>query len=170
MNLSIKEYGLSCDNAFAQTFIPDRTDVTRRLPIPTAHLRLVQKACRNTRNTDDDLRWLIALISDSEMRLAEAAGLLKADIRLDHEIPHVSLKPHAWRQLKTANSEPVITLVSTSLWAARRTLEYTDTEFAFPRFTNATRCNSNSASATLNKWMKPLVPHGCVIHSFRHSL
>ena len=97
MNLSIKEYGLSCDNAFAQTFIPDRNDVTKRLPIPTAHLRLIQKTCRST---DDDLRWLIALISDSRMRLAEAAGLLKADIQLDHEIPHVSLKPHAWRQLK----------------------------------------------------------------------
>ena len=104
------------------------------------------------------------------MRLAEAASLLKAGIKLYHEIPHVSLKPHAWRQLKTANSERVIPLVGTSLWAARRILECTDTEFAFPRFTNATRCNSNSASATLNKWMKPLVPHGCVVHSFRHSL
>ena len=167
VNLSIKEYGLSCDNAFAQTFIPNRNDVTKRLPIPTTHLRLIQKACRST---DDDLRWLIALISDSGMRLAEAAGLLKADIQLDHEIPHVSLKPHAWRQIKTGNSERVIPLVGTSLWAARRILECTETEFAFPRFTNATRCNSNSASATLNKWMKPFVPDRCVVHSFRHSL
>ena len=112
MNLSIKEYGLSCDNAFAQTFIPDRNDVTKRLPIPTAHLRLIQKTCRGT---DDDLRWLIALISDTGMRLAESAGLLKADIHLDHDIPHVSLRPYAWRQLKTANSERVIPLVGTSL-------------------------------------------------------
>ena len=56
-----------------------------------------------------------------------------------------------------------------SLWAARRILECTDTEFAFPLFTKATRCNSNSAIATLNEWMKALVPHGCVIHPFRHS-
>ncbi len=167
VNLSIKEYELSCDNAFAQTFMPDRNDVTKRLPILTAHLRLIQKACRGT---DDDLRWLIALISDSGMRLAEAAGLLKANIQLDHENPHISLKPDAWRQLKTANSELVIPLVGTNLWVSRRTLEYTDTEFAFPRFTNATRCNSNLASATLKKWMKPLVPHGCVIHSFQHGL
>ena len=166
MNLSIKEYGLSCDNAFAQTFIPDRNDVTKRLPIPIDRLRLIQDTCRKT---DDDLRWLIALISDTGMRLAEASGLLKADIQLDHDIPHISLKPHAWRQLKTANSERVIPLVGASLWAAQRILERTDTEFAFPRFTNATRCNSNSASATLNKWMKPFVPEGCVIHSFRHS-
>ena len=167
VNLSIKEYGLSCDNAFAQTFIPDRNDVTKRLPIPIDRLRLIQETCRKT---DDDLRWLIALISDSGMRLAEAAGLLKADMKMDHDIPHVSLKPHAWRQLKTANSERVIPLVGTSLWAARRILECTDSEFAFPRFTNTARCNSNSASATLNKWMRPFVPDGCVIHSFRHSL
>ena len=29
---------------------------------------------------DDDMRWLIALISDTGMRLAEGAGLLKQDI------------------------------------------------------------------------------------------
>ena len=166
VNLPTKEYGLSCDNAFAQTFIPDRNDVTKRLPIPTAQLRLMQKTCRST---DDDLRWLIALISDTGMRIAEAAGLLKLDIQLDHEIPHVILKPHAWRQLKTADGERMIPVVCKSLWAARRIFERTDTEFAFPHFTNATRCNSNSASATLKKWMKPLVPHGCVFHSSRHS-
>ena len=112
MNLSIKEYGLACDNAFAQTFIPDRNNFTKRLPIPTAHLRLIHKTCRGT---DDDLQWLVAVISDTRMRLAEAAGLLKANIQLDHEILQVSLKPHAWRQLKTANSERVITLSGTSL-------------------------------------------------------
>ena len=72
--------------------------------------------------------------------------------------------------MKTATSERVIPLIGGSLWAARRILECTDKEFAFPHFTNATRFNSNSASATLNKWMKPFVPDGCVIHSFRHSL
>ena len=107
MNLSIKEYGLSCENAFAQTFIPDRNDVTKRLPIPTTHLRLMQKACRST---DDDLRWLIALINDTGMRLAEATGLLKADIQLDHEIPHVSLTPHARQRLKTATSSELFFL------------------------------------------------------------
>ena len=44
---------LSCDSAFAQTFIPDRNNVTKRLPIPVEHLRLIQDTCRKT---DDDLR------------------------------------------------------------------------------------------------------------------
>lgn len=27
-----------------------------------------------------------------------------------------------------------------------------------------------SLSAAINKWLKPRVPDGCVVHSFRHSL
>ena len=30
--------------------------------------------------------------------------------------------------------------------------------------------NGNSASAAINKWLKPRVPEGCVVHSFRHSM
>ena len=41
---------------------------------------------------------------------------------------------------------------------------------AFPRYTSAKGTNGNSASAAINKWLKPRVSEGCVIHSFRHSL
>lgn len=118
---------------------------------------------------DDDMRWLIALISDSGMRLAEAAGLLKTDINLETDIPFIKLKPHEWRPLKTANSPRLIPLVGHSLWAYDRILNNGDSVFAFPRYMNGSRCNSNSASATLNKWLRPMLPDNCVIHSFRHS-
>ncbi|MEL0205892.1 MAG: integrase, partial [Alphaproteobacteria bacterium] len=35
-------------------------------------------------------RWLLALISDTGMRLSEAAGLASDDIVLDAEIPHIN--------------------------------------------------------------------------------
>jgi len=38
---------------------------------------------------DDDVRWLIALLTDTGMRLAEAVGLPLADVVIDGEIPHV---------------------------------------------------------------------------------
>jgi integrase len=44
----------------------------------------VQSLCKEI---DDDMRWLIALISDTGMRLGEAAGLLKEDIKLHERIP-----------------------------------------------------------------------------------
>ena len=45
-----------------------------------------------------------------------------------------------------------------------------ENEFAFPQYTNKAYCHTNSASAALNKWLKPRVPEKCVIHSFRHSM
>ena len=72
--------------------------VSKRPPIPIDDIRKVQNMCRLI---DDGLRWLVALVSDKGMRLAEAAGLLKSDIILDADIiPHISLKPHPWRPLK----------------------------------------------------------------------
>ena len=60
-------------------------------------------------------------------------------------------------------------LVGASLWAAQR-IKDADSAFAFPKYCGEAKCNANSASAALNKWLKPKVPDGCVIHSFRHSL
>jgi len=79
------------------------------------------------------------------------------------------LKEHPWRRLKTGSSKRQIPLVGFSLWAGRQ-IRACNSDFAFPKYCNEANCNSNSASATLNKWLKPRVPDGCVVHSFRHSL
>ena len=66
------------------------------------------KLCHHQfRDKSDDMRWLIALVSDTGMRLGEAAGLLKADIKINDSIPHIDLKPHSWRNLKTKGSQSV---------------------------------------------------------------
>ena len=44
------------------------------------------------------------------------------------------------------------------------------TPFAFHRYNDGELANANSASAALNKWLKPMVSEGCVVHSFRHSM
>ena len=89
------------------------------------------------------------------MRLGEADGLLKEDIIYNDNTPHIHLKPHPWRSLKTKGSERCIPLVGASLWASKRILENNnDSIYAFPRYTNHTISNTNSASAALNKWLK----------------
>ena len=168
INLCIQEHGLDCKNAFSRVYLPDLDDSKKRKPIPIENIRQIQKDCRQA---DDEARWLVALISDTGMRLSEAAGLHIDDIKLDEEVPHIDLKPHAWRSLKTKGSQRQIPLVGASLWAAQRIKETnTDSPYAFPRYTSAKGTNANSASAAINKWLKPRVPEGCVIHSFRHSL
>ena len=51
------------------------------------------------------MRWLVALISDTGMRLVEGAGLLKSDIQLEADVPYVRIQKHAWQNLKTDSSE-----------------------------------------------------------------
>jgi integrase len=120
---------------------------------------------------DDEPRWLLALISDTGMRLSEAAGLAVEDIVLDAEIPYVHVRPHPWRSLKTASSERKVPLVGASLWAAKRAVEACGVAYAFPSICDGQRTMGNSTSARLNKWMKSRVSgSGKVIHSLRHSM
>ena len=112
INLSIQEYGLSCKNAFARTYIPDLEDTIKRQPITIDIIRDVQKECMKI---DDLNRWLIALISDTGMRLSEALGLKVSDIKLDEEIPYLNIIPNTARRLKTKSSERQIPLVGSSL-------------------------------------------------------
>ena len=168
INLAIKEHGLEGTNGFLGTFIPDGLRQTTRKPIPIEVIKDIQQTCMTM---DDDLRWLIALLSDTGMRLGEAVGLLKSDIILDTDTPHLNLAPHPWRRLKTTGSERKIPLVGASLWAAKRIKQSDPTnQFAFPRYCNGQSHNSNSASAALNKWLRTHAPEGCVVHSFRHSM
>ena len=81
--------------------MPEQDDSQDRQPVPQDKLIIFQKACQET---DDALRWLLALISDTGMRLSEAAGLFRDDIILDAPIPHINLTAHSWRRLKTKSS------------------------------------------------------------------
>ena len=155
------------DNAFARTYMPD-DDSQRRLPIPIDCIRAIQSDCHDI---DDDMRWLLALLSDTGMRLGEAVGLALTDLKLSDEIPHINITPHSWRRLKTKESERCIPLVGEALWAASRAIEdASGSSFLFPRYNRGSSSNANPASAAINKWLKPRVPEGCVIHSFKHSM
>jgi integrase len=167
INLTITEQGLDCINAFARTYMPD-DDRKRRLPIPIDCIKSIQADCHDA---DDDMRWVVALLSDTGMRLGEAVGLATTDINLSDKIPHINITPHPWRRLKTKGSERCIPLLGKAMWAASRAIEgASSSRFLFPRYNRGSSSNANSASAVINKWLKPRVPDGCVIHSFRHSM
>ena len=167
INLSIQEHGLSCKNAFSKTYIPDLEDAIKRQPIPIEIIRKIQKECVLV---NDPNRWLIALISDTGMRLSEALGLRVEDLQIENKVPYVSIEPNSARKLKTKSSKRQIPLVGLSLWAAQQIVKNVNDEFAFPHYTIKDYCHTNSASAALNKWLKSRVPDHCVVHSFRHSM
>ena len=167
INLTMREYGIKGTNAFSGTFMPDKPDASPRQPIPNDILKVIQDRCQST---DDEMRWLVAMISDTGMRLAEAAGLSRADVHLDKAIPHINIRPHPWRRLKTSGSQRKVPLVGCSLWAAKQALAASSSHYLFPKYCNDRGCNSNSASAALNKWLKQLAGPEYVIHSLRHSI
>ncbi len=113
VNLTLTEEGLDSVNAFARIYMPEEVK-QRRLPID--NIKAIQSDCMND---DDDLRWIVALLSDTGMRLGEVVGLAKSDIILDADIPYINLLPHRWRRLKTNGSQRCIPLVGKALWGAK---------------------------------------------------
>ncbi|NDV51992.1 MULTISPECIES: DUF6538 domain-containing protein [unclassified Salipiger] len=168
-NFAASEEGLSIINPFTNVYYDREAGVTGRLPIPLDDIRKVQQKCQEL---DDELRWLVAIVSDTGMRLAEAAGLLRDDIQESEDgILFVRIAPHPWRRLKTKGSERSVPLVGVAEWAARRLMATRASgEFAFPRYNKCGSTNANSASAALNKWIKLLVHESVSMHSFRHSM
>ena len=163
-NLTIQEQGVGCSKAFANTYLPS-DQRPKRVVISPEDIKLVQKVCLEIA---DERRLLIALISDTGMRLSEALGLVWDDIKLNHEYPHIDLKPHHWRRLKTSSSKRLIPLVGASFEAVNAMHRQCDNLFLFKSYASEVGCNGNSCSATLNKWLKQHVSDA-VIHSFRHS-
>jgi integrase len=167
VNMAIKEQGLNISNPFAGIYMPDLDDVKKRKPISIDNIKKIQAACRKE---DDDIRWAISLISDTGMRLSEAIGLRREDIVIDGEVPFVVIKGNSKRRLKTKQSERIVPLVGSSLWAAKRLLKYGGDDFLFERYNKGGSTNANSASGALNKWIKFITGDRVVIHSFRHSM
>ncbi len=166
INLVMREHGLEGSNAFAKTYMADWDNGQNRQPVPQDKLIILQKACQET---DDEMRWLLALIWDTGMRLSEVPRLHSDDIILDVPIPHINLTAHLCRRLRTKSSARHIPLVGTALWAAKRLMQH-DSRYTFPLCCDGQTCNANSASATLNKWMKTIIGGDYVVHSLRHSI
>ncbi|RUW53335.1 integrase [Mesorhizobium sp. M1A.F.Ca.ET.072.01.1.1] len=110
---------------------------------------------------NDEARHLVYLIADTGLRLSEAANLTAETIHLDHEIPHVQVRPNG-RRLKTDHSARDIPLVGCALEAIKLHPN------GFPRY----RDKAASLSALVNKVLgkKKLLPtseHS--LYSLRHT-
>ena len=69
-------------NAFAANYMP-KAESKKRVSISVETIRRMQQSCVEH---DDDMRWLVALISDTGMRVTEAKGLHINNLKLDEDI------------------------------------------------------------------------------------
>jgi integrase len=148
-------------------------DEKPRIPFTSDELISLAEAIRLT---DDDRRYILGLQINTGARLGEITGLRLSDVVLDHAVPHIVITPHDLRGTKTDNTRRV-PLVGVSLWSAERAVSNSkNQDFLFPRYVNLTaksgeQNRANSASATLNKWIKRTIGSSeKTTHCFRHAL
>jgi integrase len=169
VNYVSKEMGFDPNPAFSGVIINEvevNADSQKRPSFPIDVIKAVQQRCVEV---DDEARWAVALVSDTGLRLSEALGLIKEDVILDGPVPHLVVRSHPWRRLKTSASARKVPLVGAAMWAAQRASALSPSPFLFPRYCSPEGCKGNSASGALDKWLKPMMSEGCLIHSFRHS-
>ena len=92
---------------------------------------------------NSEARAILLAMVNTGARPSELAGLTSECIRLDVNVPHISIEP-VGRQLKSKNARRVIPLLGVSLEALRA---FPD---GFPRY----RGSSASLSATVNKFLR----------------
>lgn len=108
-----------------------------------------------------EARGLVLGMVNTGYRPSEGAGLSAKTIRLDCDVPHISIEPDG-RQLKSHHARRVIPLTGVSLDAFKEFPE------GFPRY----RANSAGLSATVNKYLRGKGLLETPDHSFyslRHS-
>lgn len=142
-------------------------DAKERLPYSESELKTLLKRCKVE---DDERRRLIVLLAFTGMRLAEPLGLLVDDLVLEHPVPHLVLRRHPWRSLKNANSERLIPLAGYALEVATKIKAESTGRFCFPAYANEQTTKANSASATLNKWIKSVLGTAKTCHELRHTM
>jgi integrase len=167
INIAFSELGIDKPNPLSGVFIDTSIGSVRRIGFTSDALLSLKRICHQY---DDEPRHILALISDTGMRLSEAVGLRHSDLALVHQYPHVMVQPNAHRRLKTASSKRSIPLVGDAFWAAKRLASKNqNSEYLISRYNRHDRTDGNSASAALNKWLKQNEFEGYSVHSLRHS-
>ena len=87
---------------------------------------------------------------------------------VSHAIPHILIRPYAGRSLKTGSGGRKVPLVGEALWAAKKAvLGKASDGLLFPDYGPT---KANSASATLNKWVRERLGISKTMHGLRHSM
>jgi integrase len=162
-NKAIREIPLNIKNPFESLQIPQsnhfentRTSFTRE-----EMLLLLNAAIKK----NDEKRRIVIALALTGARLAEIVGLRKKDLDISKRA--ITITPHISRSIKT-NQSRVVPLLALAFEALESQYKDSSTDYLFPTYATSIDTNSDSASATLNKWSKGFVPMKSM-HCFRHS-
>ncbi|MDN8037478.1 DUF6538 domain-containing protein [Burkholderia vietnamiensis] len=170
---AIRENEMKCDNVFAKVEIPkighDKVD---REVFGLEQYKALDKALNS--HAPDTLRSILLVVSETGARLAEIVGLAKGDLKLTAKVPHIALRPHPWRPLKTTGSTRKIPLTDRardSLSAAVGRSQ--DPVLLYPHYCSPEGNKADTVSASLVKWVRTregLKDTKLGNHSLRHGM
>lgn len=136
---------------------------SKRLPLPAD---LTEKF---RDSLSGDLKHIMTVLEDTGARVGEIVGLEWDDVFLDHETPHIHIRPNATRGLKTESSNRQVPLAGAALEVFKMALESAGergpiwSRYARPR-------GADAASAALMKNLRKLTKEKkFTIHSLRHG-
>lgn len=162
---ALRELSLAIPNQFSALEIPKTSrPANERLPYtPEEITLLVNEAIR----ANDEQRRIVLVLAFTGARLAEIVGLRTQDVDLDKRC--IYIRPHPGRALKTEQSRREVPLLPVAYEALKAQLLSSRGGAVFPAYATREETRTDSASATLNKWARRLVPER-TMHCFRHSL
>jgi len=169
LNYAYAELDLDKRNPFSKLFIKgEGEDSHKRGTFTKEQLEAGYDKALKSGST---VKLLMPLLGETGCRLSEVVGLRVEDIDMDNGLIHI--RPNAARRLKTRGSERTLPLVGYARLAMLQALSQANEEWLYPRYMKTGKCNANSASASINKWLKRdfdgLTAH-CLRHTFRDRL
>lgn len=130
-----------------------------REPLSDEQVRMLDEYLNSNNSMKQHTKAVFWLIRCSSLGPSEAGGLVTEDVILDHEIPHVWVRPNELRDLKTKSRIRRFPLVGPALeWAP-----YLPTK----------KFRANGISQRLNKHLKKAVPSLSkkqAVYSLRHRM
>jgi integrase len=151
-------------------FDPASEDSDNRLPFNSHHLKALDSYL-DAGGVNANVKRILEIMRFTGLGAKEVAGLRVRDFVLDDPTPHVWIRPHEGRRLKTKTRKRAIPLLGRALVAAREAVASASGEFVFVREmkTNTAQMLSKNCNVVIRAAGVPRSPR-LSAYSFRHGL
>ena len=176
VNLAIVEFDLEgkAGNPFKAMDLTRKgaapeTEGTKRESLPADVIKAMRARLKeNSKEPALGLIW--RLLEGTGCRVAEVVGLRVEDVDVDHRYPHLRIRWHERRRVKTKVSIRDMPLVGDALGAAKEALEAAEGEaMLFPQYDR--EGGPDAASQALMKHLRTITKDKRhVLHSLRHNM
>jgi integrase len=165
LNYAYSELDLDKRNPFTRLFI--RNEGHDEFKRGTFSKKQLKAGYDKALASGSTVKLLMPLLGETGCRLSEIVGLRVEDIDMENELIHI--RANAARRLKTRGSERTLPLIGYARLAMLQALSQANEEWLYPSYMKTGKCNANSASASINKWLKRDFD-GLTAHCLRHTM